>query len=110
MDSERTVTIRYEVTGSADQGDTIKPSITYSTGEATTSQDTSAVLPWTKDVTLTGLLKLASLTAQAGDSDGATVTCRILQGDKVLNENTATGGGSIADCTADLSNIAGLTN
>ncbi|GAB2517940.1 MmpS family transport accessory protein [Nocardia heshunensis] len=103
-ESKRTVDITYEVTGSG-EGTYAKPSVTYSTGDTGSGNASSAQLPWSKNVTLTGLLKFATLTATAADDDAATITCRIKQGDKVLVENTATGSLALATCNADLSNI-----
>ncbi|MFC3438449.1 MmpS family transport accessory protein [Nocardia seriolae] len=105
-ESKRTVDIRYVVTGTGD-GQYIKPSITYSTGDTGSGTSNTAQLPWSKDVTLTGLLKMATLTATAADADDATITCKIMQGDKVLVENTATGSLGMATCTTDLSKITG---
>ncbi|MET8425725.1 MmpS family transport accessory protein [Nocardia sp. NPDC004860] len=105
-ESKRTVDVRYEVTGSG-EGTYVKPSITYSIGDTGSGTSTAAQLPWSKDVTLTGILKMATLTATAADDDSATISCRIVQGDKVLVENTATGSLAMATCTTDLSNITG---
>ncbi|MFF0609918.1 MmpS family transport accessory protein [Nocardia tengchongensis] len=105
-ESKRTVDVRYEVTGTGG-GEYVKPSITYSSGDLGTGNTTSAQLPWSKDVTLTGIVKVATLTAQAGDDENATISCRIVQGDKVLAENTGTGSLAMASCTADLTKLFG---
>ncbi|OYD60805.1 MmpS family transport accessory protein [Rhodococcus sp. OK302] len=93
-ESKKEVVVTYEVTGGA-QG----AIITYTGKDSNMSQDTAATLPWTKDVTVTGLLKIATVTASNGFDDSGTITCKIIANGKVLTENTANGVGASAMCT-----------
>lgn len=88
------VVVTYEVSGTGSS-----PIITYTANDSNVSQDTAASLPWSKDVTLTGIIKVATLTATNGIGDDGTITCKIIVDGAVVTENTANGAGASASCT-----------
>lgn len=76
--------------------------ITYDNNGQQT-QDTQAELPWTKETTVTGYMKIASLSATNGINGGSgEITCQVLRDGKIIIENTATGPGATASCTGDI--------
>ncbi|MFD4179975.1 MmpS family transport accessory protein [Rhodococcus sp. NPDC058514] len=88
------VSVTYEVTS---DGPTAS-SITYTSGDsANTAQDNGASLPWSRNVTVSGL-KIVSLTAQAGES-ATTITCTVRQGSTVISEQTSTGQFAVVSCS-----------
>lgn len=91
----RTVAVTYQVDGTGQAS-----SITYSGRGGDVAQDTDVSLPWTKEVTVDGIVKAVTVTASAG-ADGGDITCRILVGDDVLAEQTATGPYASASCSGD---------
>ncbi|MEP9393130.1 MULTISPECIES: hypothetical protein [Gordonia] len=97
-ESNRTVTVTYEVTGEGQAS-----SVTYTTNDVNVSQDTNAALPWTKDVQISGLGKFVSLTATNDFDASGSITCTIKQGEKVISTNTSSGPAATASCsgTAD---------
>ncbi|NMO01846.1 hypothetical protein HH308_11550 [Gordonia sp. TBRC 11910] len=97
--SKSTTTITYQVTG-----DGSKASITYTASDSNISQDTAASLPWSKDVTLTGFVKVASLTATNDfEADASsTIKCEVVVNGKVKFTNTAKGPGASASCSGSI--------
>lgn len=97
--SKSTTNITYRVTG-----DGATASITYTGADTNMSQDTEASLPWSKEVTLTGFVKIASLTAtndfQASAS--SSITCEVLVDGKVKFTNTAKGPAASASCSGSI--------
>ncbi|WP_336873509.1 MmpS family transport accessory protein [Rhodococcus qingshengii] len=93
-ESKKEVVVTYEVTGDSDGA-----IITYTANDSNLSQDTAATLPWTKDVTVTGLIKVATVTASNSYDGTGSITCKIIANGKVLTENTANGAGASASCT-----------
>jgi hypothetical protein len=93
-ESNKEVAVTYEVVGDA-QG----ALMTYTSGEMNMAQENGVALPWRKDVTITGLGKMATLTATNGFEDEGSITCRILVDGAVVNENTASGIGASASCS-----------
>ena len=93
-ESKKEIVITYEVSGDA-QGATV----TYTSNDTNMAQDTDVALPWTKDVTLTGFVKIATITASNGFDDAGSITCKILADGKVLTENTSNGAGASASCS-----------
>lgn len=92
------VAVTYSVTG---QG---KASITYDTStDAGVSSESAndARLPWSKDVTISGILKTPHVLATLGP-DGGTVTCSISANGKVLKSATSSGPFATATCMADV--------
>ncbi|MBB3039586.1 MmpS family transport accessory protein [Hoyosella altamirensis] len=92
-ESEREVTVTYEV-----EGDTQSASITYSGRDFNTAQDTNVALPWTTDVTIAGLGKTVSLSASNDYDTGGQITCRIRVGEQVISEQTSSGPFATASC------------
>lgn len=91
------VTISYEVTSDGPLAGTIS----YSSGDAgDIEQATQQPLPWTTDVTLTGLVKSFSLTAQA-DQAATTISCTVREGERILAEQTSTGPYAVVSCSGD---------
>lgn len=90
-----TATVTYRVTGTG------TASITYSDKDFNMAQNTAAQLPWTQEVSLTGLGKVASLTATndfEASADQA-ITCEIVVQGTVKNTQTSTGPAATANCT-----------
>ncbi|MFZ4267961.1 hypothetical protein [Streptomyces arboris] len=95
-ESERTVRIRYEVTGTAEN-----VSISYSTyrdGDISTSQETARSLPWTKEVTTKGFMKGGSLIITLGESGGK-AACSVTVDDDAPRRATASGAFASASCS-----------
>ncbi|MBC2644739.1 MULTISPECIES: MmpS family transport accessory protein [unclassified Rhodococcus (in: high G+C Gram-positive bacteria)] len=92
-ESKKEVAVTYEVTGEG-QG----AIVTYTSADMNMAQESGIALPWTKEVTVTGIIKTASLTASNGFEDSGTITCRILVDGAVVTENTSSGVGATASC------------
>lgn len=93
-EANREVTVAYEVTGTG------TASVFYSGRNFDTAQENDTALPWTKNVTMDGLLKVVSLTATNGAEDGE-ISCRITVGGKVIAEQTSSGAFATVTCTGD---------
>lgn len=93
-EANRSAVVTYDVSG-----DAANVSITYSTfGDTlTTNQETAAALPWTKEVSTTGLVKGGSLIVSTG-AEGGTVTCKVTVDGKEAKTATATGTFASASC------------
>ncbi|UGT60633.1 MmpS family transport accessory protein [Nocardia asteroides] len=94
-EAKREVTVAYEVRGSGGAA-----AVTYSGRDFDIAQEAEAPLPWSKDVTIDGLGKYVSLTAQSG-ADGEELSCRILVDGRVLSEQTSNGPFSMVSCSGD---------
>ncbi|MFE2296036.1 hypothetical protein [Streptomyces sp. NPDC059452] len=95
-ESERTVRIRYEVTGTAEG-----VAISYSTwrdGDMSTNQETARSLPWTKEVTTKGFIKGGSLSVTLGQSGGK-AACSVTVDDNAPRRATASGTFATATCS-----------
>lgn len=99
-DSKAEATVTYEVTTGGQPGVTGATSgaITYTGSNGDITQDTAATLPWTKDVTITGLGKFVSLSV-SNDENGGSIICTIRQGETVISTNTANGPFASASCS-----------
>jgi hypothetical protein len=74
--------------------------VTYSTEGMNIAQESSAKLPWRKDVEIEpmfGSYVPTQLSAQ-GSSGVKSITCRILHGGQVVTENTSTGQFAVVTC------------
>jgi hypothetical protein len=93
-EANREAVIVYEVSGDATGVDVI-----YSTygDQVTSSNETVAALPWTKEVKTTGIIKEGALIVTAGES-GGTVTCKVTVDGKEVKTATATGPYAVATC------------
>lgn len=93
-EANREAVIVYEVSGDATGVDVI-----YSTygDQVTSSNETVATLPWTKEVKTTGIVKEGALIVTAGES-GGTVTCKVTVDGKEVKTATATGPYAVATC------------
>jgi hypothetical protein len=81
-------TVHYEVTGDAKTyGDSIS-----------SSQESAATLPWTKDLQEKGLVKGGSLTVIAG-ANGGTVACKVVVDGKPVKSGSASGPFATASCS-----------
>jgi hypothetical protein len=92
-------TVVYSVTGSG----TTTADVTYSTlqegsGQNGTAQVTNASLPWTKNITASGLFTSFTLTVTNGPVGLSYVTCSITVDGKVVSQNKASGPYASADC------------
>ncbi|MBW4715928.1 MmpS family transport accessory protein [Saccharothrix obliqua] len=85
----------YEITGDAKRA-TITFT-TYSEGNSTNNQEEVDKLPWTKELTVKGLLSGGSVAAMTG-ADGGSVTCKITVDGVERKTATATGPGAVATC------------
>lgn len=84
----------YKVTGSSKAA-----SLTYTTdGSTTTEQISSAKLPWSKSLSIKGLIPVYQVMAQNAIGQSGTVTCSIEVDGKVAKTATASGEGAIASC------------
>lgn len=95
-EANREAVIVYEVTGDAPIAD-----VTYSTygDEVTTNDETGVALPWTKEVSTTGIIKEGSLIVTTG-AEGGTVTCTITVDGKQVDSQSASGPFEIATCAS----------
>lgn len=93
-EAAREIVVVYEVSGTATGVD-----VTYTTfGDTlTTDQETAATLPWTKEVTTSGLLKGGSLMVMTAESGGE-VTCTVTVDGEKTRTATASGPFAIATC------------
>ncbi|MFG2197164.1 hypothetical protein [Streptomyces sp. NPDC048639] len=95
-EASKETTVKYTVTGDARD-----VSIAYSTwhdDNLSTSQQTVARLPWTKEVKTTGLTRGGSLSVTTGAAGGS-VKCSVAANDG--KPNTATASGEFATATCD---------
>ncbi|MFI5606224.1 MmpS family transport accessory protein [Amycolatopsis sp. NPDC051903] len=93
--ANRSVTVHYEVTGSAKDA-----TITYSTmsGSDLSTNQEQTTLPWSKDVTAQGLVKGGTLTVTTG-ADGGNATCKVVVDG--TESKTATANGQFATASCD---------
>ena len=91
--AKREIVVTYEVTG-----DAAVALVTYTGNNSTTEQLAAAALPWRKNVTVTGLVKYASITATNPRPGAGMLTCKIIADGKILTEKTITGAGASASC------------
>ncbi|MEU4802185.1 MmpS family transport accessory protein [Actinosynnema sp. NPDC023587] len=85
----------YEITGSAARASATFT--TYSGGDSSSNKEEITKLPWTKEVTVTGLLSGAGLSAMTGP-EGGSVTCKISVDGVEKKTVTATGASAVAAC------------
>ncbi|GAA1480342.1 hypothetical protein GCM10009624_07820 [Gordonia sinesedis] len=90
------VTVTYRVTGEG------TASVTWTDQNFNTAQESNAQLPWEKEVKVSGLGKIASLTVTNNESDSARSTCEILVGGQVKYTQTATGPFASASCSGSV--------
>lgn len=87
-------TVVYKVTGKG----AAAADLTYTTdGSTTTEQIQGAKLPWTKTLSIKGLIPVYQVMAQNSGSAGS-VTCSIVVDGKQVKTATASGQGAIASC------------
>ncbi|WP_431956022.1 MmpS family transport accessory protein [Nocardia lijiangensis] len=72
-------------------------SVTYYDANSELQQETSATAPWSKSLTNSSTVALIGLGAQ---TNGSSVTCRIIVDGKVADEQTSTGKYAVVNCTA----------
>ncbi|WP_068059031.1 MmpS family transport accessory protein [Nocardia xishanensis] len=72
-------------------------SVTYYDSNSELQQETSATAPWSKSLTNSSTVALIGLGAQ---TNGSSVTCRIIVDGKVADEKTSTGKYAVVNCTA----------
>ncbi|MBT2397441.1 MmpS family transport accessory protein [Streptomyces sp. ISL-100] len=95
-DADRTVTVKYGVTG--DAKDVTIAYTTWRDGKASSNTVSDAPLPWRKEVDTTGFAKGGSLTVTTGAS-GGTATCSVTVDSG--EPQTATASGRFATATCD---------
>ncbi|MER7346869.1 hypothetical protein ABT390_15880 [Streptomyces aurantiacus] len=93
-ETEREVTVTYEVTG--DAKDLVITYSTYSDGNLSQSQVTDVDPPWRKEEKTTGFVKGGTLTVTTGAS-GGTVRCKVTA-DGTTRTATASGTAATAVC------------
>ncbi|WP_037671098.1 MmpS family transport accessory protein [Streptomyces griseus] len=96
---DETYEVTYEVTG------TSVDSIEFHGGGGTAMKPkiesvSKPKLPWTKTVTLRGIMPAAVMPV-AADPEGAHITCKITHKGKVIDEQTAKGLVAAGGCTAE---------
>ncbi|GAB3393109.1 DUF4190 domain-containing protein [Amycolatopsis echigonensis] len=94
-EANRTVTVHYEVTGTAKDA-----SVTYTTfgdGNASTNQEQPKSLPWSKDISTKGLFKGGTLSVTTG-TEGGDVTCKVVVDGKETKTAKASGNFATASC------------
>ncbi|MGW7532902.1 MmpS family transport accessory protein [Amycolatopsis sp. NPDC054798] len=94
-EANRSVTIHYEVTGTAKDA-----SISYTTigdGSTSTNQEQPKSLPWSKDMTTKGLFKGGTLSVTTG-AEGGDVTCKVVVDGKETKTSKASGNFATASC------------
>lgn len=92
----REVSVHYEVTG-----DAADVTISYSSwngGNMSSSTETAATLPWTKDFKASGFGKGGTLTVTTG-AEGGTATCKVVVDGKENEATTSTASGQFAIAT-----------
>ncbi|CCH35190.1 MmpS family transport accessory protein [Actinosynnema sp. NPDC047251] len=85
----------YEISGTAARASATYT--TYSGGDSSSNKEEITKLPWTKEVTVTGLLSGAGLAAMTGP-EGGSVTCKISVDGVEKKTATATGASAVAAC------------
>ncbi|MEV0682110.1 MmpS family transport accessory protein [Actinosynnema sp. NPDC050436] len=85
----------YEITGTAARASATFT--TYSGGDSSSNKEEITKLPWKKEVTVTGLLSGAGLSAMTGP-EGGSVTCKISVDGVEKKTATATGASAVAAC------------
>lgn len=94
--SKEVHTVIYTVTGTSKVG-----SLTYNTdGVATLEQETSAKLPWSKTLKISGLAPIYQVSVQNAIGQTGTVTCTIKVDDKIVKTATGKGEGANASCNS----------
>jgi hypothetical protein len=73
--------------------------ITYTSRDFKSTSESDAVLPWNKQVTVTGFVKSVSVLATL-DARGGTIQCRILRDGKVIAQDSKTGTYAVVSCAA----------
>ena len=87
----------YEVNGTASQVD-----ITYYSGDFDQNTANGSMVPWRKNVTVSGFAKMGSITVTTTGTEEGTVSCRILRDGKVLDEDTSTGSFGFVTCSVTI--------
>lgn len=95
-ESTKPVTLVYEVTG--DAKDVVITYTTWSGGSFSTSQETAATLPWTKQLQAEGFGKGGQLTAITG-AEGGNVACKVTIDGGPPKQATASGQFATASCS-----------
>ena len=98
-EAKKNHTVVYSVTGTGQASDITYATLQQGNGQNGESQVTDVPLPWTKTITVSGLITTFSLSGTVG-SDGGTVTCTITEDGSQLSTNTATGAFATANCSA----------
>ncbi|GAB3945439.1 hypothetical protein [Corynebacterium tapiri] len=97
MNEEHTVTYRI-------QGDAQDATVTYSSDEMETAQDTGVQAGWEKEVKVKGFWS-PHFTASNGMNDYGTITCQILSDGNVIAENTGSGQFASVTCNASTEDL-----
>lgn len=95
-EASKTATVKYEVTGDAQN-----VTVTYTTwndGNAATSQESVAQLPWTKELKAKGFSRGGSLIVSLGAAGGS-VSCSVTVDDDTPRTAQATGPFATATCS-----------
>jgi len=92
-------TVVYSVTGTGQASDITYATLQQGNGQKGVSQVTNVPLPWTKSITVSGLITAFSVSGTVG-TDGGSVTCNITEDGKQLATNTASGAFATANCSS----------
>ncbi|WP_410872272.1 MmpS family transport accessory protein [Nocardia sp. A7] len=93
-EASREVAVSYQATGSG------TGTVIYSDGTLDVQTEADVPLPWSKDVTITGLVKQSALSVMSS-FDGGTVSCKIVVDGKVIAQDEASGSLATATCAGD---------
>jgi uncharacterized protein YceK len=92
-------TVVYSVTGTGQASYITYATLQQGNGQKGVSQVTNVPLPWTKIITVSGLITAFSVTGTVG-ANGGTVACNITEDGKSLSTNTASGPFASANCSS----------
>ncbi len=98
-DFERSFLVTYQLDGEATNATVI-----YNVGESDAQEETAIAAGWSHDTEVKGIFG-ASLAATNGPGEAGPITCRILTAGQVISEETASGEGASANCTASVDQL-----
>jgi len=91
-------TVVYSVTGTSPASTITYNTLQEGSGQNGESQVSNVALPWTKTISVSGLITAFDVNASVGEGGGS-VTCTITEDGRQIATNTATGAFSSASCT-----------
>jgi len=92
-------TVVYAVTGTSPASNITYNTLQEGSGQNGESQVSNVALPWTKTISVSGLVTAFDVIASVGEGGGS-VTCTIAEDGRQIATNTATGAFSSATCNS----------